>query len=257
MSWILIVTIGVFALCGYIGWKKGIISIVVSIAALLVSIIATAFLSPLVAQTIKKNTDIYTNLCDSMYRVVSTNEKVSETVNGTIAQEEDVTIAEDNLKEYESIIDECLDKINGVMNLPDEFGEKVSETFSDSYLAGIVQGENTVKDIVVKAFAFRLADVIFQAIVYIIIFVVVWILLRIVVIASGLIARLPVIHGANKMLGMAAGLVEGLLIVWVLFMLLTAMSGNEHVAVALTDINNNALLKMLYENNVIMKMIFR
>ena len=257
MSWILITTLVIFALFGFAGWRKGIIRIVVSIAALLIAVLATAFFSPLVTETLKKNTKIYDHLCETMYQAVSNNDRINETVDTTIADSSQVTINESEISQYENKLEEYLDRISGAVNLPEQYGEKLSEMTSNEILSGVLAGESTVRDIVVGAFAIRLADIILQAIVYIIMFVVIYVVLQIVVVATGVIAKLPVIHGANKLLGLVFGLVEGLLVVWILFTALTAFSGVDSIATALADINNHWFLQYLYQHNVIMKMIFR
>ena len=256
MSWILIMVIGVFAICAFNGWRKGVIRIAFSIAALLVSIIATAFLSPVIAETVKKNTNAYDYLCKNMYEAVSNNDKLNAAINETVISETDVQLDENNISEYVSRIDGYLVRVNEIVNLPEGWGNAVTESFSEGYLAALTQGSSTVKDIVVKAMAYRLADIILKAIVYVGVFLVVFTILKVISIATGIISRLPVIHQANKLLGAAVGLVEGLLIVWIIFMFLTAMSGNVQIAQALSDIEGNVFLKQLYDNNMIMKMLF-
>ncbi|MDO5402761.1 MAG: CvpA family protein [Eubacteriales bacterium] len=256
MSWILITTIGVFILCALDGWRKGIIRIVVSIAALLISIVATAFLSPVIANTIKKNTSVYDYLCENMYQAVCDNEKLNAAIDETVTGEAELQFDKNNMQEYEDRIGGYVEKINNIVNLPDGWGNAVMEGFYGDYLSVLTQGENTIKDIVVKAFAYRLADIILKAVVYIGVFVIICVVLRVLSIATGIVSRLPVIHQANKLLGMAAGLVEGLLIIWVIYLILTAMSGNAHIAQALSDIEGNIFLKQIYDNNMIMKMLF-
>lgn len=257
MSWILLCTLVILVICGYAGYRKGIINIVVSIAALLIAIFATAFFSPIAADTIKKNTKIYDNICDYMYRVVSDNETMNDAINDTVDENADVQINEGQIEQYEQTINDYLDKINGVINLPDEYSQKLSGIGSNEYFKEILSGDSTVKNIVVRAFAIRVSDLIFQTTIYILLFIIIYIALRIVVFATGIIAHLPVIHGANKLLGLGFGIVEGLILIWILYIIITAMSGSEFATTALIDINSNSFLKLIYDNNMIMKLVFR
>ena len=89
----------------------------------------------------------------------------------------------------------------------------------DSELMSVIReyGEASVKEITIRLIALRLADIVLTAIAYLVIMVVVSIVLRVVVAATGLIRRLPVIKQADKLGGLIVGLVEGLAVVWIFF----------------------------------------
>ena len=128
----------------------------------------------------------------------------------------------------------------------------------DSELMSVIReyGEASVKEITIRLIAFRLADIVLTAIAYLVIMVVVSIVLRVVVAATGLIRRLPVIKQADKLGGVIVGLIEGLVVVWIFFTVVTAISGTENAANILAQIHKNAFLEALYNNNPITRLLF-
>mgnify|MGYP003302062493 CR=1 FL=1 len=57
--------------------------------------------------------------------------------------------------------------------------------------------------------------------------------------------------------GLAAGAAEGLLLVWILFVILTMFAGTEFGSEAMSMIAENPLLDFLYKNNMVSKFIAR
>ena len=54
---------------------------------------------------------------------------------------------------------------------------------------------------------------------------------------------------------MAAGLIEGLIIVWLAFAVVTAAGNSSWAADLLAQIHDNSFLEFVYNNNLIIKMI--
>ena len=94
------------------------------------------------------------------------------------------------------------------------------------------------------------------AIAYLVIMVVVSIVLRIVVAATGLIRRLPVIKQADKLGGLIVGLIEGIVVVWIFFTVVTAISGTQTASNILVQIHGNVILESLYNCNPITRLLF-
>jgi uncharacterized membrane protein required for colicin V production len=252
MSWILIVVIAIFAVCGYVGWRKGIIKILVTLLSLIVTIVATLFLTPLIGKAIKNNTNLYSKLQDSVYVAMAKSDKVENAISDTGEQ------PDASFDKNAGTLSTYVNKVVGVLNLPDSMSNEVNTAVSEDSITEVVnQGSATVKEAVTHVVANRLADIIFSVVLYISIFILIYIVLAVVMIATGFIANLPVIHQANKTVGLLFGLAEGLLIVWLLFLILTASSNTEFAANALSDISHNKFLEFIYDNNIILKSTFR
>jgi uncharacterized membrane protein required for colicin V production len=69
------------------------------------------------------------------------------------------------------------------------------------------------------------------------------------------ISDLPGISMVNKIGGMLVGLLQGTLIVWVFFVVITVLYSTELGQSVMTCINSNPLLKSMYDNNIIMKVL--
>ena len=241
----------IFAL---IGWRKGVIRLVLSLVSMIITIMAAVVKAPL-ETTIKNNTNIDENIAQSIYTVLYENKEVDEyfedkqVLTGGI----DISQVESHIQTVTDVVAEVGDKIN----LPESLTEAV-KAMPDSELMSVIReyGEASVKEITIRLIAFRLADIVLTAIAYLVIMVVVSIVLRVVVAATGLIRRLPVIKQADKLGGLIVGLVEGIAVVWIFFTVVTAISGTQAASNILVQIHGNAILESLYNCNPITSLLF-
>ena len=241
----------IFAL---IGWRKGVIRLVLSLVSMIITIMAAVVIAPLATTAIKNNTNIDENIAQSIYTVLYEN-KVDEyfedkqVLTGGI----DISQVESHIQTVTDVVAEVGDKIN----LPESLTEAV-KAMPDSELMSVIReyGEASVKEITIRLIALRLADIVLTAIAYLVIMVVVSIVLRVVVAATGLIRRLPVIKQADKLGGLIVGLVEGIAVVWIFFTVVTAISGTQAASNILVQIHGNAILESLYNCNPITSLLF-
>ena len=195
------------------------------------------------------------NIAQSIYTVLYENKEVDEyfedkqVLTGGI----DISQVESHIQTVTDVVAEVGDKIN----LPESLTEAV-KAMPDSELMSVIReyGEASVKEITIRLIAFRLADIVLTAIAYLVIMVVVSIVLRVVVAATGLIRRLPVIKQADKLGGLIVGLVEGIAVVWIFFTVVTAISGTQAASNILVQIHGNAILESLYNCNPITSLLF-
>ncbi|MDD2971638.1 MAG: CvpA family protein [Lachnospiraceae bacterium] len=92
----------------------------------------------------------------------------------------------------------------------------------------------------------------------VIIFVVIVLLTQVAqMISKGLriIFQLPVISGLNKIAGFALGIVEGIILIWVVFILLQYFQLGAIETRILQDVEQNDILTFLYQNNYL-KLVF-
>ena len=74
---------------------------------------------------------------------------------------------------------------------------------------------------------------------------------------TGLIGMLPVIHQANQIGGLLCGLIEALIVVWVMFTVITALGGTTQMSQLIGQIHDNVVTDFIYNNNPIMKMLLK
>ncbi len=284
MSWVLITVIALFAVFGFIGWKKGIIKIVVSIATLIVTILASIILAPIVFRGVKMATSVDESMQKVAYNVImEATDKDDATVGNkqevvldaaTQNKIEDIESAKNNISKYtEKIADNASQvskyayKLIDKLKLSEEMSTQIKGIVSEGNIKTMVMNNDMVsiinetdgslKQIVASIAAIKLADIVLNAIVHIVVFIGVFIAVRVLVSMTGLVSKLPVIKQANELGGLALGLVEGLIAVWILFAVITAFGSTGWAADALASIGSNGFLSFIYDNNPIMWSIFK
>ena len=109
-------------------------------------------------------------------------------------------------------------------------------------------------DTFVQYIAKAAAKPIINILAFILTFIIITIILRAVIFALDIIANLPVLGLINRLAGGILGAGGALIIVWVLFMFVTFLYTTSFGKEAYTAIQNNGILRVIYEFNPIMKL---
>lgn len=96
-----------------------------------------------------------------------------------------------------------------------------------------------------------ITNVIINIIGFIIMFAVVYILIHVLMAWIDIIARIPIIHGLNKIAGALLGGIQGLIFLWIVCLAITALSGTQIGSIMVSQIETNAWLSYLYNHNVL------
>ncbi len=228
MNWILIAVIGIIALLAYLGLKKGFIKMVFSLVSTIAALLIAMLLSPVVAGVMKSNEAI----------VEFFDEKIGAVVDFTSEEAQEETGSK-----QESLIDS--------LPLPDTFKESLLENnTTENYVS--MQAQN-FEEYVCR----QITNVIINAIAFVITLLLAIVALAILCKTMDLLAKLPLLKQINAAAGLAAGAAEGLLLVWILFVILTMFAGSEFGSEAMSMIAENPLLDFLYKNNMVSKFIAR
>lgn len=227
MNWVLIAVIAIFAVFGWLGVRKGFIKLVFSLVSTIAALVFATLFSPVVA-TIMKNNEAVVGFFDDKVESLIQFSKSEETATGS---------------KQESLIDG--------LPLPEIFKESlIEDNTAETYLD--FQAEN-FKQYVCR----RITNVIINAIAFVVTLAVAIIALIVLCATLNLIAKLPILHQINTAAGLAAGLAEGLLLVWILFVVVTMFAGSAFGQNALAMIAENPLLDFIYKNNLVSKFIAR
>ena len=223
---VLIAVLAVLCIFALIGMKKGVIKIAISLATMVITIAVTTFAAPVLSEYIRNNTKWDEKIEKSIYENVSRD--------GKSYGEDDEDIAGEGISAYIDDIEEKVAAISEKMNLPDSLTKSVSESVTSKLVENVEESATlTLKDIASKIFAAQMAAII----------------------VTGIISRLPVIHQADRLGGFVTGLVEGLIVVWLMFAIVTAAGNSSWAADILAQIHSNSFLEFVYNNNLIMKII--
>ena len=136
------------------------------------------------------------------------------------------------------------------MDLPENIKEMLLENNnSESYDVLAVSGFHDY----IGAY---LANMIINALAYLLSFLLVWTAIRAILLALDVVTKLPLLHGINRLAGGVLGLVYGIVLVWIAFLLVTILCNGDLGRQFFGLISENPFLLFLYNQNVIMKIVF-
>lgn len=81
-----------------------------------------------------------------------------------------------------------------------------------------------------------------------------WFALKYACMALDIISRLPIINELNKAAGLLAGLLRGIIMVWILFIIITVFRETVWGGIALGMIEDSHILRSVYQSNLILKL---
>lgn len=234
MSLLLIIGI-ILGLCVFIGYKKGLVKIAASLLTTLIIIFLVSLLTPYVSQWIRNATSLERGM---QKKVVSILVPEGE-------DELDEKIAEDQLSRNEQI--SILEKAP----LPQMFRQMLLENNNNEVYQ--LLGVKTFGEYVGAYLAKLLADII----AFLVVFVVVTIAVRIAMGMLGILNKLPVIGGVNRLAGGLVGIGIGIVIVWILFIVVTLLYDTTFGKMCFESIESTPILRKLYDSNLLMNYIIK
>ena len=84
---------------------------------------------------------------------------------------------------------------------------------------------------------------------YAVTLLVVWLIIRLVLGALSVFRSLPIVGWADHLLGLVLGVIQGILIVWGLFLVLSLFATSQVGAGLMREINASPFLSFLYNSN--------
>ena len=217
MNWMLIVVLGIIVISALLGMKVGFIKTAFSLVSMIIALILTVWLSPYVNDLLKNNEKI--------------NDKINDQVGVMLS-----------LKEKEEI---APDQEAFIKSLP------LPKSFKDTLVENMDERKGDLKDYIAE----YITGVIINALAFALTFIAILVILWIISLALNIISMLPIIHQINKLAGLAAGLVQGLVIVWVLFICLTVFGGSKFGQDAFVMIEESVVLSLIYNNNMLLSFV--
>lgn len=225
MNWLFWAVAALFAYQIIDGFCKGFIRKAVSALTLIVTLVLVTQLTPHITTFIEEKTSLQTSLqetCSEIFLDEEYNENVKN----------DQVLMIENMK------------------LPDNMKEMLLENNnSEAYDLLEVTGFHQY----VGAY---LANMIINAMAYLISFVIIWTAIKAVLIALDIVTKLPLLHGINKLAGGILGLVQSIVLTWVIFLLGAVLCNGALGQRFIELIYENAFLTLLYNYNFIMKIVF-
>ena len=214
-----VIILSVLALSLILGYRKGLIGVAFNLCAFLVALIITWILYTPITNLVINNTQIDEGIRNSIIE------------KGVIKEKEDNEKTEEKTEENNNVINQYIQKYvtEPATNTANNVVEETAKVVSEKVVAiGVAIG----------------------------LFIVVRIGLILLKFVAEAIAKLPVIKQFNKAGGLIYGAIRGMLIIYVFLAILFFIMSINNSGMIANMINSSIISKMLYENNLILNIIF-
>ena len=229
MNGLLLVVGIVFVVSIVIGYMRGFLKIVASLAATIATVVLVGFLAPYVSEAIRNVTPLEETMKQKCIDMLTPDGADSGAVlEGNLSIDNQISLIEES-------------------KIPKMFQEMLLENNNDEVYAML--GVTSFAEYVGTYFAKVISDIA----AFLVTFLIVTIIVRTVLCVVGVIGKLPIIGGMNRVAGGIIGIGTGLIIVWVLFLIITVFYDNSISRACMEDIANNKILQVLYDSNLLMK----
>lgn len=230
-----IIVVLVIIIAVFLGYKKGFVKTIVNLLSFFVAIgLALTFYKP-VAVILTENTTIDDWIVEN---IMAKNEE------------------EDQIESEEKVDTESLEsnnetekEVSGVQSFL-QVAENLPVTIVNNFELEEIKN-NTKQEI-----AYKVSELIMNLVSLILIYVIVKITLAIASFILDGIMKFPVLKQLNEILGMAIGAVIGFLQVYLAFAVITFISSICDIAVVIETIKVSAFASRLFENNLIINLLF-
>lgn len=213
MNFLFIIIVLFVIVKAYSGYKKGIMRMVLSISAFLISSLAMLLAAPYLSDILIENDVVIDKIETPIYEVVA-------------QQFEEGADVSDILNEY---------------HLPENLNSSIEELVKEN----LQEKQNSAASAVAR----YLAEYICRIISYIIVFAVVRILLQFLAGVIKIFEHLPVVHELNNIGGMTLGILEAVGCIWLFFMIADIFHATQFGIVVRTMIWDSQVLRILYNKN--------
>lgn len=229
MNILTIIVLGFLILSAWIGMKRGLIKTVFSMFSMIIAIALTALISPAVSKSLQENEKVMSYFAEKADALIP-----FEEIESRLELETKKTVQTEFLKK---------------LHLPESVITSLEENNSANFYE--VLGVDTFEDYLCHS----IASIVVNALAFAITFLVILILLKVLCFALNLVSKLPVLNQANHLLGLAAGFLYAIMIVWVGCILLTAFSSTEAGSSLMKMVKESEVLSYIYDHNLLLSKI--
>ena len=230
MNALLIIVGIVFLLSVIIGYKRGLVKIIASLLATLVCIVLVFLISPSVSKWIQESTPLRETVKNKCIELFLPDETTGEEALQTEIREEQRSLIEG------ADIPDVIKKMLVANNHNVAYATLGVQTFSE-YIGAYI------------------AKVIADILAFLITFIAVFIIVRIALGMLNIVDKIPLVGGANHLVGGILGAGIGILIIWILFIVITLLYNTSLGVACMKGISESEILTKLYDSNILLKYI--
>lgn len=233
MNWLYITVMGYIIVCALRGFHKGFLRVVYSIVSLAVAVVFIAVTAPMLRNVILESTAIRQQIKAGSDRYVR--EQI------------------DKKLEESAFTDDM--ELSWLTILPKELQKELHKDLNQaarSSIPHILESQGVYKKI-----SEGIADISVWVIAFLLAFILILVILFFIGRKLDLFSRKPGIRLVNMIFGFLAGIVKAFLVIWVAFSFIELTKILPVSAALIRQIDENAVLKGLYEQNMIRDLLFR
>lgn len=231
VNWLMVVTAAILIVAGMLGYINGLIKTILNLVLGVVTLILVIAFSPRVCEFLQQETPLPGHIQAKVEEIVW--EQIE------LRQQDGITLEQLGLESF-------------VEELP--FLPALKDAVMDNAQFQMQAAQETER--IVSCIGEVVSEKVVIMIGYVATFVVVFVALRILAFLLDIIGHLPLIHGINKLTGLAAGLVEGLIVVWLFGIVLTVIGTTELGQSAARCIQESRFLSVIYGYNLLQEILF-
>lgn len=221
-----------------IGFRKGFIRTLMSMAFLIMAAALVYFANPYVSSFLKERTpayDIIEKKCSDIFSL----DQLSRFVEGESGEAD--TERELTRIEQTKLIDKLL--------LPDILKDQLAENNNASGYAKLAV--SSFEDYI----AAFMANMALKLLSYLVTFLLAVLILKLLIMTLDVVVKLPLLKGMNRGLGLVLGAIQGICVVWLLFLVITLLGSTDIGGKLLILIGDDGMLSFLYDSNIFLKLL--
>lgn len=237
MNWLLLLALAIIGVCAYAGWRVGFVKTVFSLLSTIAVIIITILVSPIVTNMLKSS-DTISGAIESKLEEVIDLSGIAENLSSD--EEKDPTAFIDGLE------------------LPDSIKDTIKNSLADTMEEKKSEAEDFVGDklnSLEKYICELLTNIILNALGFFVTFLVAAVGIAVLCFVLDLLSKLPVLHQINTLFGVAIGALEGLVILWIVFVVITMLGSTGFGQACMAMISESKILSFLYDSNILSKIL--
>lgn len=237
MNWLLILALAIIGVCAFAGWRVGFVKSVFSLLSTIAVVIITILLSPLVTNLLKSS------------------DAISGTIQSKLEQVIDLSGVAENLDSDKE--NDPMAFIDG-LELPDSIKKTIKDSLADTMEEKKAEAADFVGDklgALEEYICERLTTVVLNALGFFVTFLLAAIGLAVLCFVLDLLSKLPVLHQINTLFGVAMGALEGMVILWIVFIVITMLGSTGFGQSCMAMISESKILSFLYDTNVLSKIL--
>lgn len=251
-NFVLIMVLVIFGGCFYMGSRKGLVRTVFGLFSSIVVLLAGTVISPIISNQLRNN--------DKIFNAISTRIEKSLENYGKNGKRDEQSVDKKKTKGKKSKSKKSGELINADdIYVPYKLltGNQAVEEIITDILKNehIKKAREDVQKEVNHRVAIYLTGIVINSGTFILVYFILSVGLLVLGKVLNIISKLPVINELNRMVGGIVGIFQGLVIVWLIFTLMMVFIEKPFIQEGMRQIEENAFLRILYESNIIAKII--